>query len=74
MLKITTKHKHLEKEILPVQGPWLFLGLDCGGLGLREPLLHLRSLGSLSLGQEPGPTHFHGGNEKEYQQESSAPE
>lgn len=50
--------------ILPVQGPWPFLGWGCGGLEWRGPLLCLRSLGALSLVLELGLNRSRGGSEE----------
>lgn len=58
----------------PVKDPWLSLGSDCGGLGWTGPRRPLKSLESLSSGQELGLTRFRVGSEEDCPQESWAPE
>lgn len=67
--------KETEGEcVTPVKDPWLSLGSDCGGSGWTGPRRPLKSLESLSSGQELGPTHFRVGSEEDCPQESWAPE
>lgn len=60
--------------VTPVKDPWLSLGSDCGGLGWTGPRRPLKSLESLSSGQELGLTHSRVGSEEDCPQESWAPE
>lgn len=60
--------------VTPVKDPWLSLGSDCGGLGWTGPRRPLKSLESLSSGQELGLTHFRVESEEECPKESWAPE
>lgn len=69
----STKEKEGEC-VIPVKDPWLSLGSDCGCLGWTGPRRPLKSLESLSSGQELGLTHFRVGSEEDCPQESWAPE